>query len=243
MRVMWSIYNAIMFALIMLWTAAWISAALLARACGAGEDFALRMAARGWAPGVLLGAGVRLRVEGLERVDWSRPYLFVANHQSVIDNAALFRALPVPVRFLLKAEMARVPFLGWYARATGMLFIIRDARRSGPLLRREAAALLAAGHGLCLFPEGTRSLTGEVAPFKSGALQAAIDAGVAIVPVALQGAGRVLPVGGISGARPGPIRVGIGVPLETRVDGAPLPRQALADRAHADVLAMLRQWA
>lgn len=240
---MWPVYNTVMFVLIMLWTAGWISAALLVRALGGSAELALRMAARCWAPGVLAGAGARLQVEGLERVDWSRPYLFVANHQSVIDNAALFRAIPVPLRFLLKEEMRRVPFLGWYARATGMLFIIRDARRSGPQLRREGAALLSAGHGLCLFPEGTRSRTGEVAPFKAGALQAAIDAGVEIVPVALQGAGRVLPVGGITAARPGPIRVGIGAPLAVRdADGRPLPRQALAERARAEVLAMLRGW-
>ena len=120
----------------------------------------------------------------------------MANHQSVIDICALFRAVPVPLRFLLKQEMRRVPFVGWYAWATGMLFIVRDDRRAGPQLRREAAALLASGHSLCLFPEGTRSRDGEMADFKAGSLQAAIDAGVDVLPVALHGAGRVLPATG-----------------------------------------------
>lgn len=241
-RVMWRVYNTIQFAFTLAWTAGWITLALLLRPfSGPQARLPLRMAARCWAPGLLWGAGARLRVEGLERVDWSKPCLFVANHQSVIDICALFRAIPVPLRFLLKEEMKRVPFVGWYARATGMLFIVRDNARAGAMFRREAAALLARGHRLCLFPEGTRSRNGEVAPFKAGSLQAAIDAGVVVVPVALHGAGRVLPVDGFFRVRPGTIRVRFGTPLPVRDEGRPVARQALAERAQAQVVAMLRE--
>ncbi|MFR0656901.1 lysophospholipid acyltransferase family protein, partial [Pantoea sp. SIMBA_079] len=87
-----------------------------------------------WAP-LLLDAAGGLTVDGAEAIDWSRPYLVVANHQSILDICVVFRAVPVPLRFLLKDEMRRVPFVNWYAQATGMLFITRDDRRSGPLLR------------------------------------------------------------------------------------------------------------
>src|SRR5690606_15547020 len=157
LRFAWGVHNAVGFVFTLAWTAGWICLALLVLATTRRRDIALRMAARCWAPGLLAGAGARLVVEGAEDIDWSRPRLLVSNHQSIIDICALFRAVPVPLHFLLKQEMTRVPFVGWYARACGMLFIERDNPRAGPRLRREAAALLGEGHTLCLFPEGTRS--------------------------------------------------------------------------------------
>lgn len=240
-RLAWAAWNALQFGFTLCWTAAWISLALLVRLATGGRHWPLRMAAGCWAPGLLWGAGARLEVEGAEHVDWSRNYLLVANHQSVIDICALFRATPLPLHFLLKKEMKQVPFVGWYARATGMLFIDRESPRAGPLLRREAAALLREGHSLCLFPEGTRSRCGAVAPFKGGSFQGAIDAGTPVLPVALEGAGAVLPADGLFRVRPGVIRVRFGAPLP--VDGASsaAARQALAADAHAAVQALLRR--
>ncbi|HRO27565.1 MAG TPA: lysophospholipid acyltransferase family protein, partial [Luteimonas sp.] len=228
---MWRLCNLLQFVATLAWTAGWIVLALLLRPFwGAQARLPLRMAARCWAPGLLAVGGARLRVEGADGIDWSKPYLFVSNHQSVIDICALFRAIPVPLRFLLKEEMKQVPLLGTYAKATGMPFIVRDSARAGALFRREAAAMLAGGRSLCLFPEGTRSRSDAMGPFKSGALQPAIDAGVAVVPVALHGAGRVLPPLGFFRARPGTIRLRFGTPLPTREDDRPLSRQALAER-------------
>lgn len=232
-------WHGLQFAYTMLWTAGWILVALVVLALTRDRALALRMAARCWTPGLLWGSEVT--VEGMERVDWSRPHLVVANHQSMIDVCALFHAVPVPLHFLLKQEMRRVPFIGRYARATGMLFIERDNRRAGAVLRRQAAALLRGGATLCLFPEGTRSRSGAVTPFKGGAFQSAIDADAQVVPVALEGTGAVLPVDGFFRARPGPIRVRIGAPLPVRVDGVPVERQQLARDAHAAVVAMLRR--
>lgn len=232
-------WGAVQLAYTLAWTAGWISVALLLLAITGNRGLALRMAARCWSPGLLWGSTVT--VVGLERVDWSRPHLLVANHQSMIDICALFHAVPGPLHFLLKQEMTRVPFVGGYARATGMLFIDREDRRSGPRLRREAAALLRQGATLCLFPEGTRSRTGFVAPFKGGAFQAAIDAGAEVVPVALDGTGAVLPVEGFFRGKPGPIRVVFGTPLAVRDGDGPVDRQALAARAHAEVVALLRR--
>ncbi|HSR65759.1 MAG TPA: lysophospholipid acyltransferase family protein [Xanthomonadaceae bacterium] len=220
------------------WTMAGISLALLVQLATRGERWPLRMAARGWAPGLLGGAGARLRVEGLERVDWSRPCVLVANHQSIIDVCALFRAVPVPLRFVLKQEMAQVPFVGWYARRMGMVFIERGSARSSPQRLRDAVALVRDGATLCAFPEGTRSRDGSVGAFKGGALQVAIEAGVPVVPVALTGSGAVLPAAGFR-VRPGVIGVRFGAPIET-AGLAGNDRNALARQARDAVIGLLQ---
>src|SRR5690606_6656352 len=111
-RLGWSVLNLVQFAFTLAWTMACITVALLVWAVTGGRrHLPLRMASWLWAPGLLGGAGARVQVEGQERVDWSKPYVVVANHQSVIDICALFRAVPVPLHFLLKQEMQRVPFV------------------------------------------------------------------------------------------------------------------------------------
>lgn len=236
-RAAWAVLNAVQLALTLAWTIVGICIALLVRALSGGCRWPLLMASRGWAPGLLLGAGARLRIEGLERIDWSRPHVFVANHQSIIDVVALFRALPIPLRFMLKQELAGVPFVGWYARAMGMVFIERGRARSAPQRLREARRLVQGGASLCAFPEGTRSRDGSVAPFKGGAFQVAIAAGAAVVPVAIEGSGAVLAAGGFR-VRPGTITVRLGEPLSTGELQA-ADRHALARRAHAAVQALL----
>jgi len=232
----WLAFNALQLVFTLLWTAGWICLALLLRTIG-GERLPLRMAARCWAPGLLGGAGAQLQVEGLEHVDWSRPHVLVANHQSIIDVCALFRAVPVPLRFVLKQEMARVPFVGWYARRMGMVFIERGRARSSPQRLRDAVALVRAGAHLCAFPEGTRSRDGSVGPFKGGVLQVAIGAGVPVLPVAISGSGAVLPTSGFR-VRPGTIHVRIGTPIATA--GLEVEdRNALARRARDAVIDLL----
>lgn len=182
-------------------------------------------------------ARARLKVEGLEQVDWSQPHVFVANHQSIIDICALFRALPVPLRFVLKQELAKVPFVGWYARAMGMVFIERGTARSAPQRLREAVRMIQAGANVCAFPEGTRSRDGRVGAFKGGAFQVAIEAGVAVVPIAIEGSDAILPAAGFS-VRPGTVHLRIGAPLSTAQLSA-ADRTALARRAHQAVAEML----
>lgn len=126
----WRALNALQLLFTLTWTSVLICFALLLLVlCGGRRHLPLRMASRVWAPGLLGGAGARLDLEGFEAIDFSRPYIVVANHQSMIDICALFRALPMPMRFVLKQELARVPFVGAYARAMGMVFIERQSAR------------------------------------------------------------------------------------------------------------------
>jgi len=237
-RIGWRLFNALQLIYTILWTAGCIVLALIVKAAVGGRTYLpLRMAARVWAPGLLHGALAKLRVEGLERLDWSRPHVFVANHQSIIDICALFRALPVPLRFVLKQELRAVPFIGWYAAAMGMVFIERGKARDASRNLRAAAQLLRGGASFCAFPEGTRNRDGALRPFKGGAFQAAIEAQVPVVPIAIIGSGAVLRPSGFQ-VRPGTIRVRVGNPIPT-LGLQPHDRQKLAQQAHDAVNAML----
>jgi 1-acyl-sn-glycerol-3-phosphate acyltransferase len=234
----WIAFNALQLIYTVAWTAGCITLALLVLLLTGGWRWLpLRMASRLWAPGLLVGAGAKLRVEGLERVDFSKPHVFVANHQSMIDVCALFRALPVPIRFVIKQELENVPFIGWYARAMGMVFIQRGHARAAVERLHGIVALVRGGASLCAFPEGTRSRGEWLGPFKGGAFQVALQAGVPVVPIAIEGSGAVLPAAGFR-VRPGTITLRIGAPNPT-AELHTGDRHALARRAHAAVAALL----
>lgn len=236
-RLGWVGLNAVQLIFTLVWSVACISLALLVYAATGSQRGPLAMARRLWAPGLLLGAGARLRVEGAEAIDWSKPYVIVANHQSMIDVCVLFRGLPVPLRFLLKQELTRVPFLGWYTRAMGMIGIERGVGRSAASSVEQAAALVRAGATLATFPEGTRGQTGTVGPFKGGAFHIAIAAQAPILPVAIIDAGRVLPPSGFK-VRPGTITMRVGAPIAT-AGFAPADRIQLAGQARSAVRALM----
>ncbi|HJU26181.1 MAG TPA: lysophospholipid acyltransferase family protein [Rhodanobacteraceae bacterium] len=238
-RLGWTAFNALQLIYTVLWTAGCIVLALAVKLLGGGSTrLPLRMAARLWAPGLLHGALAKLQVEGMERVDFSRPHVFVANHQSIIDVCALFSALPVPLRFVLKRQLRGVPFIGWYAAEMGMVFIERDNARGASRDLHAAAQLLRGGASVCAFPEGTRNRADGLRPFKGGAFQAAIQAQVPVVPVAITGSGTVLPPSGFK-VRPGTITLRVGAPIPT-TGLRPHDRQRLARQAHDEVAAMLR---
>lgn len=211
---MWAVANVVQAVYTILWTAGWITAALVVRVVTRDVRFPLAMARRCWAPGLLRGGGMRVEIEGMENVDFSRSHFFAANHQSLVDTLVLFYVVPAPLIFILKEELRRVPFLGAYVEAMGMVFIRRGERRRSLENLEQCRRRLGAGMSIAMFPEGTRSRDGRVAPFKTATFLPAIDTGVPIVPVALEGPGRILPPGTFK-VRPGTIRVAFGRPVPT----------------------------
>jgi 1-acyl-sn-glycerol-3-phosphate acyltransferase len=231
----WWALNALQLGVMVLVTVAGFPVALLV-AVLSGPGPALRLASWYWAPILLRGAGAKLIVEGADGVDWSRPQVLVANHQSMIDVSVLFRAVPVPLRFLLKQELAAMPVIGWYAGAMGMVFIERANARAARRRLSHAVATLRGGATLIAFPEGTRSKDGVIGAFKGGAFQLAIEAGVPVVPVHIEGSGKVLPPSGFA-VRPGTIRLRFGSPIETQ-GLQDKDRVALTQRAREAVVAL-----
>ncbi|MFN7942228.1 MAG: lysophospholipid acyltransferase family protein [Thermoanaerobaculia bacterium] len=224
-----------------LWSALWISIALAVSLLSRSPRASLWLARRVWAPGLLAGAGARLAVSGRDHLAGLDGFLVVANHSSWIDIPALFAALPLPLRFVAKQELARVPFLGWYIGAMGMVFVDRADRKRALASVDRATELLAAGAALVSFPEGTRSRDGAMRGFKTAGFAAPIEAQVPVVPVAIAGAGRVLPPQGFA-VRPGRIRVAVGEPLAT-VGLTAADRAGLARETESRVRALLLELA
>src|SRR6476659_7239034 len=122
--------------------------------------------ARAWSWLILKTSGVRVAVDGLQRLDPSRSYIFAANHQSIYDIPILFASLPFQLRIIAKASLGRIPFLGWHLQRTGHVLVDRSKPGAGTV--KKMAKLVADGHSLIVFPEGTRSSDGAVARFKGG---------------------------------------------------------------------------
>lgn len=166
-----------------------------------------------WIRGTLAIFGVKLEVTGRENLDPHCTSVVMANHRSQLDPVAMGVAfLPRVTRWVAKQELRRVPVLGKTLEVTGQIFIDRGNHR--------AAVSALSGHAgdrdamICFFPEGHRSSTLELLPFKKGAAAFAISAGMPVLPMAVSGSERCLPNHSIV-STPGTIRVAFGRPIST----------------------------
>ncbi len=148
--------------------------------------------ARVWSWLILATSGIRTRVEGLENVGLQTTAVYCVNHQSAMDIPILFVNLPVPFRFVAKRSLFKLPFLGWHLTRSGHIPVDRGRPRGGVKSLDEAAEKVRAGSSVLLFPEGHRSRDGKMLPFRSGSFYLAIQAGVPVVPITLNGTRGVL---------------------------------------------------
>jgi 1-acyl-sn-glycerol-3-phosphate acyltransferase len=170
--------------------------------------------ARWWCRLVAWTIFVRIRVHGADRVRPDQAYVYMANHASLIDTAALFAYLPFPFRIMANRELFWVPFMGWHLWAAGHFPIDRRDVRFTARSLRAVIESVRRGRSLAVFPEGTRTHDGRLQAFKPGAFKIAISAGVPIVPVTIRGAFDLLPRTTLA-PRPGRIDVIIGTPIPT----------------------------
>jgi 1-acyl-sn-glycerol-3-phosphate acyltransferase len=169
--------------------------------------------ARAWSWLILATTGVTVHLEGLERLELSRTYVFVSNHQSIYDIPVVFASLPFQLRIIAKESLGSFPFLGWHLRRTGHLLVDRrNPDRAGIL--RKWKTLVDDGLSLIIFPEGTRSRDGVVAPFKAGSFLLAVEAQLPLVPVSIDGSRFVMRKGRLMTC-PGHVRLVVHPPIET----------------------------
>ena len=172
--------------------------------------------ARTWIRWILQTFRIRVETEGLDNVPTHAPVLFMSNHQSLVDIAAIVHTLPTTQswRFVAKKELVRVPIFGWALLTTGQIIIDRGDRPRAVASLARAAERIRSGVSVIIFPEGTRSPTGSLRPFKSGPFHLALAAQVPIIPVTVSGSQRVTPKGSLE-VRAGTVKILYGKPIAT----------------------------
>jgi len=190
-----------------------------------------------WARDILRAAGTPVAAEGLEHIPQGQPVMYASNHSSMFDIWALLATLPGSVRFVAKQELFKIPVLAGAMHAAGHIPIDRSARKKAFEAYDEAARTIRRGiSSIVVFPEGTRSRTGELLPFKNAPFALAIAAQVPIVPVYVHHTFEILPKGAWR-LRPRPIRLLVGTPIAT-VGLQPEDRERLRDRVRAAMVAL-----
>ncbi len=190
--------------------------------------------------GVAVGtslAGIRTRVAGRENIPAGQAVVFCSNHQSNIDPPILFQALHRRLHVLFKKELTKLPLLGRAFQIGGFVPIDRASREQSMAAIDQAAESLRKGNSFLTFPEGTRSRTGALLPFKRGPFLMALKAQVPVIPVAVQG-GTASMRKGSPIVRPTVVSVRIGEPIPTK--GMNLDhRQELAEQVRSRVEQLL----
>lgn len=195
-------------------------------------------ATREWGRAILRASGSPVITHGGEAVDWTQPQVLVANHVAAFDILAVASVVPTSFAFIAKQELARIPFFGRAMDAAGHIFVdrtdrqksIQSLRLAGDKMRRERSTVI-------IFPEGTRSTTGALQPFKKGAFVLAQEGGVRVLPVVIRGSDEILHLRSLR-LTPGAIHLYFGEPVQPGAPGEQ-SADALATEVRGRMLGMI----
>ncbi|MCX5803644.1 MAG: lysophospholipid acyltransferase family protein [Proteobacteria bacterium] len=171
-----------------------------------------------WAIIHLKVCGIRVSLEGLENIS-EPPYIFMCNHQSVLDIFALLSSLRLSFKWIAKKELFFVPFLGWALKIGKNISLDRKNPRKALKAMSEAARKIKDGMNIIIFPEGTWSKDGTLLPFKKGGFSLALRTGAPIIPVGIKGTGKLQPEGCFVPREKGEIHIKIGKPVYMEEEG------------------------
>jgi len=199
--------------------------------------FMMKMA-RLWARSLLRIAGVKVKVEGLEKLTPGASYVFASNHLSYMDTPVILTNIPADFRFMAKDGLFKIPLLGTHLGQAGHIPVPRqDPRAAVKTMTLAADSIRSRNISILIFPDGGRSRDGMLHPFKDGASYIAIKAGVPVVPLAISGTREILAMHSATFHR-GTVTLRIGNPIAT--NGLTLhDRKALTDSARREVAGSL----
>ena len=194
-----------------------------------------------WSKILLWVGGIHYQVKGLEHLDRQKQYVFAGNHESAFDIPLAFAALPFQLVPVAKKELRKIPFFGWGMIMARHIFIDRqNHKKAMESLAKARCSLKRNPRSLLLFPEGTRSVDGQVHQFKKGGLGLALDLGLPVVPMAVCGTARVAGKGSWR-LTPAPVELRIGVPIET--DGLKdMNKKDFAEQVRQAVIQLKTVW-
>lgn len=187
-----------------------------------------------WSRGLRRRAGIEVRAHGMDGVDWSRPYVIMANHASYLDVLALYASLPRIVGFVAKKELYMIPFFSGVMHAVGCVPVNRGKRHEAVEALREAADAVRGGTTIAIFPEGTRSPGDRILPLKKGPFHLVQMAQVDVLPIGIRGAAALMPRQNTS-MHSGVMEVHVGSPLPPPAPGDAEARKALTEQVRAEI--------
>ena len=189
------------------------------------KDLSDRRLAR-WAANIVDHLGLHLDVRGRENLRPGETYLVMSNHQSLYDIPVLFVVIGSNIRMIAKKELFHVPIFGKALAEGGFIAIDRQNRAKAFRSLQQASGVLAGGTHVWIAPEGTRSKTGKLLPFKKGAFYLALEAALPILPVTLDGTRLALPTGTVRSIPGATVRVTI----HPKIDPQPFAAQGKSGR-------------
>lgn len=177
------------------------------------REKALQKFARLWSIVTLRVNRIKVHVHGKSNLPAHGPLIIVSNHQGNADIPILTSNLPYPIRFFIKKELFWVPIFGWYLKRAGYLAIDRGSGAKAKKTLEHTIAIIKRGEFILIFPEGTRTRTGEIGKFKSGAAFLAQESGAPILPIRIKGSFEIQKRGKFT-VNPGASELFIGKPLK-----------------------------
>lgn len=186
-------------------------AAIVLCAFGLRRQANQSVAAR-WARWIAYMTPMRVEIQGAEHIEPGQSYVVVANHQSQYDIPLIYGFCGLDLRWVIKAEVGKLPFIAQGCRAIGHIFIDRRNPDQARAAINQAVAKLPEGTGVLFFPEGTRSRSGELMKFRKGAFRVAVDRQLPVLPMTVVGTRELLPAGSFR-IRPGTARLVVHPPI------------------------------
>jgi 1-acyl-sn-glycerol-3-phosphate acyltransferase len=192
---------------------------------------------RAWGRFVAKVCGIHIEIEGTEHIEQRRAYVLIANHLSNLDVIATLAAVPLPIHFVAKQELLRVPVFGRALQMSNHIIIDRSKPEDAiARINERVAGQLGDAFGILFFAEGTRSPDGKVHAFKKGGVTLALQTGLPIIPVSISGTRKFLPKGSMRIHPGGRAKIVLGAPIETRGRSVE-EREALNEQVRIRVVA------